>query len=75
MRRLVLPYSSREFCAAVVLPKSKIFLISDDSELFVHDERTFDLVDKIQVPLITSQTDDKIFLLTENRDHQYRSQS
>ena len=55
--------TSREFCAAIVMPKSKIFLISDDSDLYVYDERTFEMIDKIQVPLITSQTDDPIEII------------
>ena len=30
--------TSREFCSAAVLQKSQLFLISDDSEIFVHNE-------------------------------------
>lgn len=55
--------TSREFCSAAVLQRSNIFLISDDSTVYVHDERSFELRDKIQVPLVTSHTDDPIEII------------
>ena len=55
--------TSREFCSAAILPRANIFLISDDSTIYVHDERSFELIDKIQVPLVTSHTDDPIEII------------
>lgn len=39
--------TSREFCSAAILPRANIFLISDDSTVYVHDERSFELIDNI----------------------------
>jgi len=55
--------TSREGCCGINVPSKNCFLISDDDYIQVHDEKTYKMNLKIDVPLQESATDDPIEIL------------
>lgn len=54
---------SREGCSGTNMHSKNCFLISDDNIVNVHDEQTFKVVQKIQVPLNISDTREPIEII------------
>lgn len=56
-------HQSREGCTGTNIPSKNCFLISDDNVVSVHDEQTFKVLNKLQVPLNISETREPIEII------------
>ena len=61
--REIIDPTSREGCRGINVSKKHFFIISDDDYIQVHDEETYKMINKIDLPLSKSNTDDAIEIL------------
>lgn len=61
--REIIDDNSREGCRGVNVPSKGYFLISDDDFVQAHDQKTYKAINKLEIPLKESETDDKMEIL------------
>ena len=54
---------SREGCRGINLTTKDLFLMSDDNEIQIRNEKTFAIVNKVHVELKQSDTEDEMEIL------------
>jgi|DEB0MinimDraft_12_1074336.scaffolds.fasta_scaffold10104_4 hypothetical protein len=62
--REIIDAISREECCGLNIPTKKCFLITDDDYIQIHDENTYKMKSRIDVPMKISDTDDPIEILS-----------